>query len=62
VVLEASVTHEDPGEIVGSNAWFVNALFKEHLTADEIAADVVAEMLAKPGDSLSVDQPILRFQ
>ncbi len=41
VVLKASVTHDDPGEIVGSNVWFVNALFKEYLTADEIAPDAL---------------------
>jgi hypothetical protein len=41
VVLEASVTHDDPGEIVGSNVWFVNALLEEQLTADEIAPDAL---------------------
>lgn len=41
VVLEASVTHDDPGEIVGSNVWFVNALLEEHLTADEIASNAL---------------------
>jgi hypothetical protein len=39
IVLEASVAHDDPGEIVGSNVWFVNALRKEYLTTDEIAAE-----------------------
>ena len=39
VVLEASVTHDDPGEIVGSNVWFVNALLEDYLTADEVAPD-----------------------
>ena len=38
VVLEASVAHDDPGEIVGSNVWFVNALLEEYLTTDEIAS------------------------
>lgn len=42
VVLQASVTHDDPGEIVGSNVWFVNALFDQYLTADEIAADALS--------------------
>jgi hypothetical protein len=41
VVLEASVTHDDPGEIVGSSIWFVNALFEESLTIDEIAPDAL---------------------
>jgi hypothetical protein len=41
VVLEASVTHDDPGEIVGSNVWFVNALFEEQLTVEEISADAL---------------------
>lgn len=41
VVLEPSVVHEDPGEIVGSNVWFVNALFDEYLTANEIAVDAL---------------------
>jgi hypothetical protein len=41
IVLEASISHDDPGEIVGSNVWFVNALFEEYLTADEIAPDAL---------------------
>lgn len=41
VVLAASITHADPGEIVGSNVWFVNALLDEHLAVDEIAADAL---------------------
>lgn len=41
VVLEASVTHDDPGEIVGSNIWFVNALLDEYFTVDEIAVDAL---------------------
>jgi hypothetical protein len=41
VVLEASLAHGNPGEIVGSNVWFVNALLDEYLTTDEIAADAV---------------------
>jgi hypothetical protein len=41
VVIEASIAHEDPGEIVGSNVWFVNALLDEYLTPDEIAADAL---------------------
>lgn len=41
VVLHASVSHNDPGEIVGSNVWFVSALFHEYLTANEIAVDAL---------------------
>ena len=41
VVLEASVAHDDPGEIVGSNVWFVNALLEEYLTVEEIAPDAL---------------------
>lgn len=41
VVLQASLTHTEPGEIVASNIWFVNALFDEYLTAAEIATDAL---------------------
>jgi hypothetical protein len=41
VVLEASVAHRDPHEIVASNVWFVNALRKEHLTFEEIPFDAL---------------------
>jgi hypothetical protein len=41
VVLEPSVRHDDPGEIVGSNVWFVNALLDEYLSTDEIAPDAL---------------------
>src|SRR5262245_9695099 len=41
IVIEPSITHPDPGEIVGSSIWFVNALMDEHLRPDEICTDAL---------------------
>jgi len=38
VVVEANFTLDDPDEVVGSNLWFVGALFEEYLAADAIPA------------------------
>ena len=51
VVLEASVTHDDPGEIVRSNVSFVNALLDEYLTAD--VAVTIYEKLGIPSDLMA---------
>lgn len=41
LVVEASVLHEDPGEIVESNVSSVNALLEEYLSIDEVAVDAI---------------------
>ena len=38
VAVEANFTLDDPDEVVGSNLWFVSALFEEYLAADAIPA------------------------
>ena len=38
VVVEANFTLDNPDEVVGSNLWFVGALFEEYLAADAIPA------------------------
>src|SRR5579872_3800744 len=41
VVSDASFRSDDPSEIVESNCSFLNALFEEYLTADEVSADAL---------------------
>lgn len=41
VVSDTSFTSDDPAEIVDSNALFVNELFAEYMTPEEISADAL---------------------
>src|SRR5689334_8986989 len=41
VISESSIASEDPNDIVGSNIDFLNALFAEHLTSDEVSDDAL---------------------
>src|SRR6266700_3596257 len=41
VVSDTSFRGDDPSEIVESNVSFLNALFEEHLTAEEVSADAL---------------------
>src|SRR5262249_35681772 len=41
VVSDASFRSDEPGDIVESNISFLNALFAEHLTADEVSSDAL---------------------
>ncbi len=41
VVLASGLTEEDEGDLITSNIAFVNMLFEEHLTRDEIARDAL---------------------
>src|SRR3954451_15838582 len=41
VVSDTSFRSDDPSEIVESNIAFLNALFEEYLTAEEVSADAL---------------------
>src|SRR5713226_504547 len=41
VVADACFRSDEPGEIVESNISFLNALFEEYLTAEEVSADAL---------------------
>jgi hypothetical protein len=41
VISDTSFGNDDPGAIVESNISFLNALFEEYLTADEVSADAL---------------------